>query len=49
MACRLHATEPTPIADLANVSGPVEVVGTARRHDDVLAAPFTGGPCLAYT
>ena len=45
---RLHATDPTPIGDLANVSGPVEVAGTARTHDGTLDAPLTGTPCLAY-
>ena len=45
---RLHATDPTPIRDLANVSGPVEVAGTARVHDGTVAAPLTGTPCLAY-
>ena len=45
---RLHATEPTPVADLANVSGPVEVTGIARIHDGTVAAPLTGTPCLAY-
>lgn len=45
---RLHATDPTPIADLANVSGPVEVTGTARIRDGTVEAPLTGTPCLAY-
>lgn len=45
---RLHATDPTPIADLANVSGPVEVTGTARPRDGTIEAPLTGTPCLAY-
>jgi hypothetical protein len=45
---RLHAVDPTPVADLANVSGPVEVSGTARTHDGTVEAPLTGTPCLAY-
>ncbi|MFC6940293.1 hypothetical protein ACFQE8_10015 [Salinirubellus sp. GCM10025818] len=43
---RLHATDPTPVGDLANVSGAVEVTGTARSHDGTLEAPLTGTPCL---
>ena len=45
---RLHATEPTPVADLPNVSGTVEVTGTARIHGGTIEAPLTGRPCLAY-
>ena len=45
---RLRATDPTPVGDLANVSGAVEVTGTARSHDGTLEAPLTGTPCLAY-
>ena len=45
---RLHATDPTPVADLANVSGPVELSGTARVHDGTIEAPLTGTPCLAH-
>lgn len=45
---RLHATDPTRVADLPNVSGTVEVAGTARVHDGTLEAPLTGTPCLAY-
>ncbi len=48
VAYRLHATEPTPVADLANVSGTVEIAGTARVHDGTIEAPLTGTPCLAY-
>lgn len=43
---RLHATDPTPIGDLANVSGAVEVSGTARIHDGTVEAPLTGTACL---
>jgi hypothetical protein len=45
---RLHATEPTPVADVANVSGPVEVTGAARVHDGTVEAPLSGSACLVY-
>ena len=45
---RLFAIEPTPIADLPNVSGPVEVTGVAWIHERTLRAPLTRRSCLAY-
>ncbi|MFC6835060.1 hypothetical protein [Halomarina ordinaria] len=46
LAYRLVATDPTPVVDLPNTSGPVEVRGTAGVHEDTLTAPFSGTPCL---
>lgn len=45
---RLFATRPTPVADLPNVSGEVEVTGVAWIHERTLRAPLTGRSCLAY-
>jgi hypothetical protein len=47
VAYRLSRTDPTPVADLPNVDGPVEIVGRARVHDETVESPFSGTPCLA--
>jgi hypothetical protein len=45
-AYRLYVTAPTPVAEVANVSRPVEVTGEARPHDGTVTAPFTGTASL---
>lgn len=47
VAYRLWRLDPTPVADLPNVSGPVEIEGRAFVHEETLDSPFTGTPCLA--
>lgn len=47
VAYRLARTDPTPVADLPNVRGPVEIEGRARVHEGTLDAPFSGTACLA--
>ncbi|WP_254535588.1 E3 ubiquitin ligase family protein [Halomarina litorea] len=47
VAYRLSRMDPTPVADLPNVSGPVEIEGRALVHEETFESPFTGTPCLA--
>ena len=47
LALRLHRTDPTPVADVPNRSGMVEVQGVARVAEETVTAPFTGTASLA--
>ncbi len=47
LALRLHRTDPTPVADVPNRSGMVEVQGVARVADETVTTPFTGTASLA--
>lgn len=46
-AYRAVRAETTAVAALANVSGPVEVAGTAAVYEETVEAPFGGEPSLA--
>lgn len=49
-ARRLRDAGPIPLSDVPGASGLVEFDGTARPSDgDLLEAPLSGEPCLAYT
>lgn len=49
-ARRLRDAGPIPLTDVPDASGLVEFEGTARPSDaDLLEAPLSGEPCLAYT
>ncbi len=47
VAYRLARTDPTPVADLPNVSGPVEIEGRALVHGGTFESPFSATACLA--
>ncbi|MWG34128.1 GIDE domain-containing protein [Halomarina oriensis] len=47
VAWRLHRTEPTPVADVPNRTGTVEVEGRARIAEGTVTTPFTGTESLA--
>lgn len=45
-AVRIYRGDPTPIADVANSPGLVEVEGTARIENGTVESPFSGTECL---
>jgi hypothetical protein len=47
LAVRLARTDPTPVADVPNTSGSVEVEGVARSAGETVTTPFTGTEALA--
>lgn len=45
-ALRIYRGDPSPIADVANRPGLVEIQGTARIEDGTVESPFSGTDCL---